>query len=584
MIYPQDVIEDLRSQIDIVDIIGQHVKLKRSGNNFFGLCPFHNEKSPSFSVSQDRQFYHCFGCGASGNVFTFIMEYERMDFPESIEFLSSTINFQLPTSTEFDIEKQNQKEALYKIHKVVARHYFDSLHSDAGSEAMAYLLNRKLSPNVIKKFGIGFASFNSHHTYNLLTNEGFKEEDLIASGIIIKGKNGNFFDRFYGRIMFPILNTQNKVIGFGGRVFKESTKPEAKYLNSPETPIFSKSYNLYGLNFAKKTKEKNLILVEGYMDVISLFNHGIDNAIASLGTAFNDNHIRNLRKFTNEVILLFDSDDAGKKAALRAIPFFKNSGIRTYIGNLGDYKDPDEFLLKNSKDDFIQTMSTSKPYIKFLIDIEIEKHNMEDINHRVECTQALASILKDIDNSIEREEYIKLAAKISEIPIDVIRENVAPKKDATVNYHSVSRAENITNENKALLKSYKTILHIMLLHKNTALALKDLLLEKDFQDEVYRKLLRIIVEAHVHNKTLKESEVISYFPELKEQRIVSEIFNTSINFNISDLEKIVNDLYKNIKNHSLTIRSNNVENIVELQEIIKEKKALNKLNITINNK
>ena len=346
MYYPDDVIEEVRTRNDIVDVISQYVNLKKKGANYFGLCPFHNEKTASFSVNSEKQFYYCFGCGAAGNVFSFLMEMENLDFPEAMKKLAERahINLPEPEKSAQVIAAEQTKQRLFDIHTAAGRYFYDCLQEKQGEQARAYLTKRQMDPRMARKFGIGYSPDSYDALFKHLKEKGFTLSDILKSGLVLENKDGKgYHDRFRGRLMFPIFDVQGRVVGFGGRIL---AKGEPKYLNSPETILFSKSRNLYGLNFAKAAKKRELILVEGYMDMLSIYQAGFKNVVASLGTAFNNDHARTLKRFADDVILLYDSDEAGTNAALRAIPVLVKNGFRVKVTQVPDGKDPDEFIKK----------------------------------------------------------------------------------------------------------------------------------------------------------------------------------------------------------------------------------------------
>ena len=343
MYYSDDIIEEVRTRNDIVDVISGYVKLQRKGSSYFGLCPFHNEKSPSFSVSPSKQMYYCFGCGAGGNVFTFLMEYENFTFPEAVKALADRAGMELP-EVEYSEEAKQQRDlktAVLEVNKMAAKYYYCLLRAPQGAKAMEYLKNRELSDETMRRFGLGYASQYSDELYRYLKQQGVSDAVMKESGLMSVNERQGMYDKFWNRVMFPIMDVNGKVIGFGGRVMGDA-KP--KYLNSPETIVFDKSRNLYGLHIARTARKKYLIVCEGYMDVISLHQAGFTNAVASLGTALTSQHASILKRYTDEVILTYDSDEAGVKAALRAIPLLKTAGIATRVLHMEPYKDPDEFI------------------------------------------------------------------------------------------------------------------------------------------------------------------------------------------------------------------------------------------------
>ena len=341
--YSDELIEEVRSRNDIVDVISGYVRLQKKGSTYFGLCPFHNEKTGSFSVSPVKQMYYCFGCGAGGNVFTFLMEYENFTFPEAMQALADRAGIDLPKQElSGEAKRESDKRSrLLEINKEAGKYYYTLLRSERGAQALSYFRKRELSDATMQKFGLGYSDKYSDDLYRYLKSKGYEDEILKDSGLVGFDEKRGGHDKFWNRAMFPIMDIHNKVIGFGGRVMGDG---EPKYLNSPETKIFDKSRNLYALNFARQSKRPYMLLCEGYMDVIALHQAGFDNAVASLGTSFTSGHASLLKRYTKEVYLTFDSDGAGIKAALRAIPILKEVGLSAKVINMKPYKDPDEFI------------------------------------------------------------------------------------------------------------------------------------------------------------------------------------------------------------------------------------------------
>ena len=358
MFYPEEIVEEVRTKNDIVDVISGYVKLQKKGSNYFGLCPFHNEKSPSFSVSSNKQMYYCFGCGAGGNVITFLMEYENYSFPEALKVLADRVGVTLP---EKELSKEARAQAdlrttLLEINKLAANYFYYQLKHPQGRQGYEYLRNRRLTDDTIRRFGLGFANKTSDDLYRYLRDKGYSDQILKETGLVTIEERGTH-DKFWNRVMFPIMDVNNRVIGFGGRVMGDGTP---KYLNSPETKLFDKSRNLYGLNYARSSKEKFMLICEGYMDVIAMHQAGFTNAVASLGTAFTLQHASLIRRYTDQVILTYDSDGAGVKAALRAIPILKEAGVSCKVLNMEPYKDPDEFIKNLGPDEFRQRIEKAK--------------------------------------------------------------------------------------------------------------------------------------------------------------------------------------------------------------------------------
>jgi DNA primase len=397
VLYPQEILEEVRVQNDIVDVISEYLPLKQKGTSYFGLCPFHNEKTPSFSVSSERQFYYCFGCGAAGNVYTFIMQMENDTFPEAVKRLADRVHITLPQPqyTQQAKEQELQRQRLFDLHKKAGRFFYEKLHEPVGEQARAYLQKRQMNDNIQKKFGIGYAPKGQQELYQYLQKQGFSQQELQKSGLIIERKEEKgYFDRFRNRLMFPILDIQGRVIGFGGRILSQG---EPKYLNSPETLLFNKSKNLYGLNFAKNTRKREIILVEGYMDMISLYQAGFRNVAASLGTAFNQEHAKVLKKYADSVILLYDSDDAGTMAAQRAIPILTQNGFYVKVLQVPNGKDPDEFIKQSGAKAFSRLLANAQHYITFQIQCLKKQYDLTQPQQKVEFTTKTANILSKLE-------------------------------------------------------------------------------------------------------------------------------------------------------------------------------------------
>ena len=413
--YPEDLIEEVRISNDIVDVVMEYVRLERKGKDYFGLCPFHKEKTPSFSVAPAKQIFYCFGCGTGGNVIQFIMKIENLSYIDSVKFLADRARIQLPDGdSPEEKEKALIRKRLIEINTEAARFFFNMLNSSQGEKARWYLKNRNIHESTIRKFGIGYSSDSWDELFSYLREKGFEEEYILKSGLVLKNKTGKFYDRFRGRIMFPIFDVRGNVIAFGGRVM-DSTNP--KYMNSPETAIYNKRRNLYALNFAKNSGDKRLIIVEGYMDVISLHQSGIINTVASLGTALTESQGRILKKYAEEVIISYDADASGQSATMRGLDLLSEIGCQVKVLIVPDGKDPDEFIRKNGTDEFKKLVDSSLSLVEYKIKILKKNIDTNTIDGKIKFLNKTADILSKIDNNVEREMYIKkLAAqyKVSE--------------------------------------------------------------------------------------------------------------------------------------------------------------------------
>ena len=405
--YSEEIINEVRQTNDIVDVISQYVTLKRSGRNFLGLCPFHKEKTPSFSVSPDKQIFHCFGCGVGGNVVHFVSKIENLNFKESLEMLADKAGMALPTSNvEVDSKKQQLKEKVYKINEEVANFYHETLYMPIAKPAQEYVKKRKLDNRTLKNFKIGYAP-NGNNLYKFLKEKGFEEEEILASTLVKKYNNG-YVDTFRNRLMFPIMDIKNRVIAFGGRVL-DSSLP--KYINSPDTVVYNKGRNLYGLNVAKNAKTDNVIMVEGYMDCISLHQRGIPNAVASLGTALTEAQGRLLRKYFEKVVISYDSDGAGQAATLRGLEILKNIGCDVRILQMEGAKDPDEYVIKYGSGRFGLLVENAISLVEFKAKMLKKKFNLENVNDKIKFLKEIAKLLQGIDSKIEQEIYIEKISK-----------------------------------------------------------------------------------------------------------------------------------------------------------------------------
>jgi len=424
--YSDETISKVREANDIVDVVGEHVKLEKKGANYFGLCPFHGEKTASFSVNPRKQICYCFGCHKGGNVFDFVMEYEHMNFPEALRHLAERAHIDLPEIRESseDIRKRQLKDRLLEIHKDAAYFYHDKLQSKEGENGRAYLIDkRKLSPRTVTHFGLGYAGKTPGELYHYLKEKGYTDQELKQSGLITI-EEGNIKDKFWNRVMFPIIDINGKVIAFGGRVLGDALP---KYLNSPETPIFDKSSVLYGLNFARKSSEKYILLCEGYMDVISLHQAGFTNAVASLGTSFTEKHARLLKRFTETVILTQDSDEAGIKAKIRSFPILHDAGLKVKVLDMGEYKDPDEFIKANGPDAYRRCIASAKNAFLYIVEAIKSGYDLSDPAVAADYLNEIASMLTMFRDDLELDSYIQAVSREQLIDYELLRNSVEKK-------------------------------------------------------------------------------------------------------------------------------------------------------------
>lgn len=587
MFYSEEFVEEVRQRNDIVDVISSCVHLKRSGSNYTGLCPFHNEKTPSFSVSPGKQMYYCFGCGAGGNVFTFLMEYENLSFVEALEQLAERAGMALPDKSEDGGEarrKKNLRDNILEVYKVAARYYYALLKSEQGKDAYEYLKRRELSDDTITKFGLGYSG-KSGGLYRYLKSQNYKDELLKQTGLFTYDEKRGAYDKFWNRVMYPIMDRSNKVIAFGGRVMGDALP---KYLNSPETLIFDKSRNLYGLNFVRG-KTDGMILCEGYMDVIALHQAGFTNAVASLGTAFTSQHSSLLKRYTDLVYLCYDSDGAGVKAALRAIPILKEAGIRVKVINMQPYKDPDEFMKALSPEEFQKRIDHATSSFFFEIDMLKREYDMNDPEEKTKFMNEAAKKCLAFDNDLERNNYIEAFARQYEIRKDDFKQLVVAlsAKMSGISFSTGGKNER-SRENVSVEDGTKQAERILLtwLSDDVGLfrILEGMIDETDFIEEPYRQVAEMLFEQYRLDGRVYPAKIISCFESKEEQSLVASLFNTTIqSVEEKEREKALNDVVFKVKKHSLDFKSSHMTDLSELTKLIEDKKKLENMHISLVN-
>lgn len=593
MYYPEDIVEEVRTRNDIVDVVGSYVKLQKKGSNYMGLCPFHNEKSPSFSVSGSKQMYHCFGCGVGGNVFTFLMEYENFTFVEALKSLSERAGVKLP---ELEYSKEAKQAAdlkgrLLEINKEAAKYYYYQLKSKNGGHAYSYLKGRGLSDEIISKFGLGYSNPLSDDLYLYIKGQGYEDDILRQSGLFTMEERG-VYDKFWNRVMFPIMDSNNKVIAFGGRVMGEGNP---KYLNSPETKIFDKSRNLYGLNFARQSRKAYILICEGYMDVISLHQAGFTNAVASLGTAFTPQQAKLLSRYTKEAIITYDSDAAGVKATLRAIPILKEAGISAKIVNMSPYKDPDEFIKVLGAEEYQKRIDTAMNSFLFEIEVLQKEYELEDPEQKTKFYNEMAKKLLVFTEELERNNYIEALSKKYNIGYDNLRKlvNRYGASESIVLVAKETRDREKENASKkvkpeeGMLTSQKILLTWLIEDITTFDKLKGCIGPEDFTTEFYRKVAAMVFLQYNEEHQVTPAKIINYFESKEDQTLVAELFSTQIRVEMNDAEKrkLFADTVVRVKKASLDISYKNaIENndIMALQNIIIQQRDLDKLHSSLN--
>lgn len=591
MYYPEEVVEEVRSRNDIVDVISGYVKLQKKGGNYFGLCPFHNEKSPSFSVSSGKQMYYCFGCGAGGNVITFIMEYENYSFSEAMKMLAERAGVKLP-ETEFSKEdraRADLRATLLELNKLAANYFYYQLHQPHGKIGYDYFKNRELADETVKRFGLGYANKTSNDLYQYLKSKGYQDEILKHTGLVTIDERGTY-DKFWNRVMFPILDVNNRVIGFGGRVMGDG---EPKYLNSPETKVFDKSRNLYGLNFARTSREKNLLICEGYMDVIALHQAGFTNAVASLGTAFTPQQGALLKRYTDKVILTYDSDGAGTKAALRAIPILKEAGISVKVLNMQPHKDPDDFIKNMGADVFRERIEQAKNSFLFEIDVLKKDYDLYDPEQKTQFYNTVARKLLEFPEALERDNYTQAIAKEHFIPYEDLRRLVNRLGNQLGGNPVIIKKEREEYGQKydkrkrekedGIRRSQRLLLTWLIEQPELFDKIRGIVSEKDFMEPLYYQVAKMVFDGQSEGN-LNPAGILNHFINDEEQyKEVAALFNASLQESLSNEEqkKAFAETVIRVRKHSLDCASRAAVDIGELQTIIKEQAALKTLHISI---
>ena len=589
MYYAEDVIEEVRSRNDIVSVISEYVKLQRKGSSYFGLCPFHNEKSPSFSVSPDKQMYYCFGCGAGGNVFTFIQEYENYSFPEAMKFLAERAGITLPEKEYSQEERRAQdlRTRILNVNKMAAKYYYYQLRTENGRQAMEYLKNRCLSDETIRSFGLGYSNKYSNDLYLYLKKQGVSDELLRESGLMNVDERKGMYDKFWNRVIFPIMDVINRVIGFGGRVMGDG-KP--KYLNSPETAVFDKSRNLYGLNVARTARKKSMLVCEGYMDVISMHQAGFKNSVASLGTALTTQHASLLKRYTDEVILTYDSDGAGIKAALRAIPMLKAAGISTRVLHMNPYKDPDEFIKTLGPEAFQERMDQAENSFLFEISILERDFDMHDPEGKTGFYQAAARKLMEFDQELERENYIQAVAERYHISFDSLRKMVnreamrgaVPRRER----EEVVRPQKKREKEDGKKTSQRLLLTWLIEQKGLYEKISAYISPEDFTDPLYREVAEKLFE-QLKTGEVNPARILSAYEDAEQQREVAALFNATVRVETkAELEKALNETILRVLRGSIEYRTAHLDpaDMAGLQKIVADKRrveAIGKLHISL---
>lgn len=581
-LYPEELVEEIRLRTDIYELIGEYVRLEKKGKYYFGLCPFHKEKTASFSVTPEKQIFHCYGCGESGNVFHFAMKMENLSFVEAVKFLADRAKITLPEedNSPEELKKIAFKNELLKLNIEAARYYHANLVSDKGSKALNYLKKRGIENRTINSFGLGYSLEAWDDLQRHLEGKGFSRELMLKGGYIIKSREKSYYDRFRGRLMFPIFDVRGNVIGFGGRVLDDSLP---KYMNSPETILYNKSKNLYALNFAKNASQRTIIVVEGYMDAIALHQHGITNVVASLGTALTESQGRILKKYAEEIIIAYDSDTAGQAATMRGLDILYDIGCSVRVLTLPKSKDPDEYVRNHGKDEFLKLVEKALPLIEYKVMQAKAGVDIESTKGKIEFLNKSADILAKVANDVEREVYIRKISKDTGIAPESfyseIMKRIKPGAGrrmktggSRVKIAEGSQAADSGKENKAVASAEKILLWLMSRNsRNYDRVFKEIGID-GFSSGCARKIAGIIINRMENNKGVDLGEILNSLEDRDEVRYLSEIIDADYDF--EDEEKALGDALDRIKVNAIDKRMKEILSILSSGE----EKDVDKLN------
>ncbi|MCR5511199.1 DNA primase [Lachnospiraceae bacterium XBB2008] len=584
MRYSDELIEEIRSKNDIVDVIGGYVHLQKKGSTYFGLCPFHNEKTASFSVTPSKQMYYCFGCHKGGNVITFLMEYENYSFQEAMAALAEKAGVELPEPDQAQADRSRDilRKRMLEVNKEAAKYYAYLLRSPKGEPGINYLKGRGLTDDTLNRFGLGFADVSSDSLVRYLVSKGYDDQLLIDAGLAVFDEKSGLHDRFWNRVMYPIMDANNRVIGFGGRVMGDA-KP--KYLNSRETFVFDKSRNLYGLNLARSSRTDYFILCEGYMDVIAMHQAGFNMAVASLGTAFTSGQATLLRRFVRKVYLAYDSDQAGIDAALKAIAVFRDMDMNCRIINMEPHKDPDEFIKTLGKEEFQKRIDDAEDGFFFELRIMARDYDLKAPDSRSEFTYRVVDKLLGFEDEIKRENYLIAAADRYAIPVDQLKREIIKRaaQGRKVTYDSprsgIQKA--VTNE-ELILKKQRNLITWLSEDPSIFSVVKKYIEPSDFTDPLYAEVVRQLFADLERNGEPRPAAIISTFDDEADQSRVAELFNTSLVLDAdNDKAHALHDVIYMVKKSAVEARS--ASDVVDAESITRQmndKKALEELRKT----
>lgn len=565
MYYPEEIVEEVRQRNNIVDVVGSYVPLRKRGTNYVGLCPFHNERTPSFSVNSNMQIYKCFGCGKGGNVITFVMEYENFSFAEALKLLADKVNINLPEAemSEEDKKRRGEREQLLEINREAAKYFYFLLRQEQGRHAGEYLLERGLSEDTIKRFGIGYGGKSSGGLYSYLKQKGYRDEQLKMSGLVTIEERGAY-DKFWNRVIFPIMDRNGKVIAFGGRIMGDPGK-SPKYLNSPETRVFEKGRNLYALNIARQSREDYMLLCEGYMDVISLHQAGFTNAVASLGTALTEHQAKLIARYVKKVVITYDSDGAGMKAALRAIPILKAADISVKVLSMKPYKDPDDFIRGLGAQEYQQRIDNAANAFYFELDNVMDTLDMSDPEQKTRFAHTVAARLAAIRDDIERDSYLGAVSKRYDIDYENLRRLMNRLgRDAYLAEANKERKEqeklgSLASRRGAdggIRRSQRLLLTRLAGDTSSFERIKDIVSADDFTEELYHRVAQMVFEQYEKEGGVFPARIIGCFDDGGEQDEVAGMFSETVYEELDETQqrKAFADTVIRVKENSLKLQ------------------------------
>lgn len=592
MFYSEDIVEEVRSRNDIVDVINSYISIKKKGNTYVACCPFHNEKTPSFHVSREKQLYHCFGCGAAGTVYTFLQQYENYTFPEAVQYLADRAGMQLPQRemTLAERREADYNSALKEVNKIAAGYFYYALRNKEGEAALNYLTERGLSEDTIHQFGLGYSNIYRDDLYKYLKSKGYDDKLLLDSGLVRFDERYGASDVFWNRVMFPIMDQNGKVIGFGGRVMGDG---EPKYVNSQETKVYEKRRHLYGFNIARRSRREGFILCEGYMDVISMHQAGFDNATASLGTAFTIQQAMLLKRFADKVYLAYDSDGAGVAAAKKAIPILREVGISARIINMRPYKDPDEFIKNLGSEAFEERIKDAESSIMYLVRMASEEYNQQDPESRTMFQQEIVKIVAVINAPLERDNYIEAIANKYYIDRGKLTDAVnrygkymsdrrqyeeAEKEEKPQEIRKKERIEQRKQEPQRLLLTW-----LVNYPKELFPQLEGKIGPEDFTEPFLHGLAEQLFAQYKKDGDVNPAVLINQFEDAEEQTKVASVLQTSLKLNPSpeDNSKVITEIVKKVKSESVQYQMAHLQDMSKLQELIQIRGQIPTWNISV---